>query len=1118
MANAPFPSVLRRLCGPVCDRAPGGQSDGELLDAFLAGGQEAFAALVGRHGPMVWGVCRRVVEGADAEDVFQATFLVLARCADSIRKRASLASWLHGVARRLACRARADLARRRDREQRAARRDVAGPAAEAACRELHAVLDEELARLPEAYRAALVLCYLEDLTHDEAARRLDCPAGTVKSRLSRGRELLRGRLARRGITLPLATLSLLLAAVAGPARVPAALLRRTGLVAKPGAAAGASARLAGESLRAGPAGIAKALATVLLAAALVSAAALAVRPPDAKPADRPAPGHKAERPAVDPHGDPLPEGALLRLGTVRFRHANGIQAAVLSPDGTTLATAGHDFVAVWDAATGRRRHTFRVPTPRGFGDPRSFLAFSPDGRLLACADVYRVWEVKTGREVWRLPVGATPRRPVGAPPVQGFVDTASSVAFTPDGKRLATSDSSGRVRLWDLAARKEVGQLRGGSLAVFSPDGRTVAFASPVPPGKKGGNPVTLCQADSGKELRRLQPEKIVCRAAFAPDGKTLATTAREAAHLWDVATGRLLHTLAHPKGDGQLGYVSAVAFAPDGKLLATGSDDNLVRLWAPATGRLLRTLRGHRWWVTGLAFAPGGKTLYSASWDSTVRAWDVASGKERPAAPGYDHHVRVAVSPDGTLLACAGTGGVIDLWEAATGRVRHTLRGHGTGNVVFAFVPDGQSVVSAGKDRALRRWDVATGREAGPAREAAPPKLGPVSALAVSPDGKLLASASDAGGRANRGVRVCDFATGKELHYLAQPDTTSLCFSPDGRAMATGGWDGSVRVWDLATGRARHTIPVRDEGRANLVVDAVTFSPDGRLLASGQRDGTIRLWDPATGRELRRLSGHQGPEEPGGGAVVWSVAFSPCGRLVVSGGLDGTVRLWEVASGKEVHRLLGHEGWVLTVAFGADARTVVSGSLDTTGLVWSTRPAVRPFAEGDADRAWEALAGEAAAGYRAACSLVASPEKGVALLRERLRPEQVVSGERLKKLLADLDSDQFAVRRAASRELARLGRAAEPALRAALRRAGSLEARRRLEELLEALPREDSPEALRRSRALLALELLGTTEAREVLTTLAKGTPGTPTAEGARTALERLRKRAAKAPDTGSR
>jgi RNA polymerase sigma factor (sigma-70 family) len=314
--------VLRHIRG-LAARPAGADDDRRLLERLTASRDEAaFAELVRRHGPLVLGVCRRVLRDAhDAEDAFQATFLVLARKAASISKRASVGGWLYQVAYHAALKARADAAARRRREQRAGRRPPADPLDELSGRELLAVLDEELSRLPERERAPLVLCYLEGRTRDEAARELGCPLGTLKRRLEAGRGRLRERLSRRGLALPAA---LLAAGVAGPA-VPAALAAETARAAAGGAAPAVTA-LAGEVMRALTAGKVKAAAALLLAAGVVAGASLlALRAPAA--AEEP----KAAA-AVAAPGEPAAPAADEKKETT-------FGGQVLDPDGKPAARA-----------------------------------------------------------------------------------------------------------------------------------------------------------------------------------------------------------------------------------------------------------------------------------------------------------------------------------------------------------------------------------------------------------------------------------------------------------------------------------------------------------------------------------------------------------------------------------------------------------------------------------------------------------------------------------------------------------------------------------------------------------------------------------------------------------
>jgi RNA polymerase sigma factor (sigma-70 family) len=212
--------------------------DAELLERFADQHDEAaFAALMRRHGPLVWSVCRRVLgEEHAAEDAFQATFLVLVRKARSVSKRASVRSWLYGVALRVAVRAR---------QQEGLREQSAPPrqAAEASWDDVRPVLDEEIGRLPKKYRLPIILCYLEGQSNDEAARQLNCPRGTIATRLARARDKLRSRLVRRGLTLSTTTLAAMLAENVLSAAVPMGLLAQATKAAGTGAAPVAITRL-----------------------------------------------------------------------------------------------------------------------------------------------------------------------------------------------------------------------------------------------------------------------------------------------------------------------------------------------------------------------------------------------------------------------------------------------------------------------------------------------------------------------------------------------------------------------------------------------------------------------------------------------------------------------------------------------------------------------------------------------------------------------------------------------------------------------------------------------------------------------------------------------------------
>jgi RNA polymerase sigma factor (sigma-70 family) len=1099
MANGQLTMALRHIRRMVAGTEAGGATDAELLGRFAAGRDEAaFAALVERHGPMVLGVCRRVLAAEqDAEDAFQAAFLVLARKAVSIQRRESVSRWLYEVAYRTALRARLSAARRRDRERRAETMCTPDPTAEAAWREIRPVLDEELHRLPEKYRDALVLCYLEGKSNRDAARVLGWPAGTMSRRLVRARELLRDRLAGRGVAL---SVGLLGAAVAqnASAAVPKALfvptVRAAGRFAMGQAAAGVSANataLAGGVLRTMTITRCRSLAVVILAVGLAGGGAgvllqpLSVAQPAAARGDPDAPGKAG---LVDRYGDPLPAGAIVRLGTARLRHGHNVKAVVYSPDGKLIATAAHDHtIRLWDAATGKEVRVLGDPDARlnAYAQTRWLhcLAFSPDGKMLASGDHAPAWNLNTIR-LWDVTTGQELRR------IQGHANGVTSVAFSPDGKVLASGSVDQTIRLWDPASAKELGQLQGHTDAVhsvaFSPDGKTLASAAL-------DGTVRLWDVPGMKEIRQFQGHQAGVEAVtFSLDGKTIASAGQDKTiRLWEVATGKETAQLT-----GHTEVVRCVAFTKDGRTLASGGDDQTARLWDVATGKELHQMKGNQLGIWSVAFSPDGKVVASAGIDAAVRLWDVASGKERE--PGAAHRSWVGgltFAPDGKTIFTVGRDQSIRWWEPVTGKELGHLGGGQVTSQAVAFARDGKWAVVGTWDGMVRVRELPSGKEL----RAWKGHEGQIWATALSPDGKILAT----GGREDKTVRLWDVATGNELRRLPeQPAAISVVtFAPDGKTLASICQDQAVRLWDVGTGNS-----VRELSEHPATVGSAAFSPDGKLLATGTKeDGMVRLWDLETGKLVRQFE-----KLPG---YVMAVEFSPDGRSLAAG-CWRTIAVWETATGKERARFLGHKGDVVGLAFAPGGRLLASGSSDTTGLLWDlarTGPTGEPTASkltsGDADSLWTDLAdGDGAKAYRAVWSLALAPGEAVPFIKERLRPSTGVDEKRVARLIQELDADDFAAREKASEELEKLGEAAAGELRKVMKGSSSAELRRRAEQLLSKFEGpEGSPPRLREVRAVEVLELIGTPEAGTVLQDLAKGAAGSRLTQEAKASLERL-------------
>jgi RNA polymerase sigma factor (sigma-70 family) len=556
-------SLLRRT-----GRGPAGDvADGDLLDRFSAGGdQAAFVELLGRHGPMVLGVCQRILgDTPDAEDAFQAAFLVLARKADSLDRQRPLGNWLYTVAHNLALDLKADICRRRTHERQGATVAAQEPTDDPAWREVKVVLDAELSRLPEKYRAPVVLCYLEGKTNESAARELGWPSGSMAKRLARARELLRHRLAGRGVALSTGLFATLLADRAS-AVVPPALAEGTGK---------AAAAFAGGPLTTG----------------VISARTLAL----------------AERALQATSNSWLRTGALIvvlaglmGVGTgILLGHPAADPSVPLISVEPAAAPAVHPNVL--GPVSYARRHEDAV-TAVAFAGVRMLASGSGDGTI-------RLWDISSGNELRRM---------------ARHESDVSCVAITPDGSVLASGGGDHRVGLWDTGTGKLLRWLDGADRYVtslaFSPNGKTLAVGA-------HDAEIRLWDATNGTALPTVQGSKgYVLALAYSPDGTFLAAGDRAAnVTLWNVVTGKPIHVLK-----GHKGWVLSLAFAPDSRTLASGSCDGTARIWSVAAGNESRKLEGHKGSVLSAAFTPDGRTLISAGWDRTVRLWNVATAKER--------------------------------------------------------------------------------------------------------------------------------------------------------------------------------------------------------------------------------------------------------------------------------------------------------------------------------------------------------------------------------------------------------------------------------------------------------------------------------------------------------
>jgi WD40 repeat protein len=678
---------------------------------------------------------------------------------------------------------------------------------------------------------------------------------------------------------------------------------------------------------------------------------------------------------TDLYGDPLPAGAVQRLGTVRFRHNS--TAIAYSPDGTILASGGRDnTIRLFDAASGKEIRRLIGHMPRTYSpafDGKSPLdvlvgavgdggvnsvAFSPDGKVLASGgwdDTIRLWDVQTGK----------PLRKIDAHKAM-----VGRVLFSPDGKILASRGAlDGSVRLWDPTTGTPLHKFVGLSninpwrfnhdmALAISPDSKTVATTAK--------NALVFFDIASGAELKRLPSHVYGITVAYSPDGVLLASGGVDpgqdvySLRIWDVAAGKELRKCDLPKNEPP----TYLAWDPsnNGKFAAVVAEDDM-HIFDAQTGKAVVHLK--HYWPSRVIYAKDGKTLASAGSGPTIRHWDAATGKELHLDYlGHQSGVSaVAMTADGKMIASGGDH--IRLWDPATGKLIRKIDVKG-GVSCLVFAPDGKTLASGGKNRIVHLWDV----EKGEAVHEFKGHKNILCGLAFSPDGKLLAS-----GDVQSTLRIWDVNARQETRVIDNKSGTeslSMAFGPDNKTLVcAGAWNDSsflpkpgtiikingkevkfdgvfkiqgvemtrkegyyVLEWDVTTGKTLHKF-----GGLKDTIRSLAFSPDGKLVAAASKDGKVCLWDAQTASDRLHIVAH--PKHADAAfSTSPSLAFSPDSKTLASASTDRTIRLWDVTTAKELGQFRAPDSAFHSLAFATDGKTLISGSADTNVLIWDVNAA----------------------------------------------------------------------------------------------------------------------------------------------------------------------------------
>lgn len=782
--------------------------------------------------------------------------------------------------------------------------------------------------------------------------------------------------------------------------------------------------------------------------------------------------------------EPLPEGARLRIGTTRFWHRQGAKAVAWSPNGKWVVTGGLDNVALWDAKTGALiRRVYQ-------GGAYTLLAFSPNSRILAVGQAEKgaaisLLSVPDGKEIQAIQPGP---------------GVARALVISGDSRHLIVNYRTA-VQIWDIQKKSQKRPLEGHS--------EKVRFLSI----SKNGN--VLVSADEkqifvwslkDRALTRqwkTPSERMLC-LALSPDGRYLATgDTHGKLHIWNPATGKLVHHLSHSTP------TLALAFSPNGQQLVSIEDVSTTRkvpgrdqwqevfhhrptmhLWKVESGKRIRSFGARSGQHRHMCFSPDGQKILTSG--DKAEIWSIETGKQLFPWSGHrDDVISLDVSKNGKLIASRSLDGTVRVWDARSGKQRCLAHIKGDRGYIepVSIHPSGKKLLWSNENR-FHIGNLQTGRQWLPIAHRSRFRY-----PQYSPNGNHLI-AVDA---ERKNLHLWHIDPWKPLRKWASPHVPieAIDISNDGRLLATAHYDRIAHVFALPSGKRIQSF----QGHQHWL-SGIELSPDSKTLVTSSSDNTVRLWDVKTGKARHVLRDHKGQ--------VLSVAYSPQGTMVAAGGNGKDyLQVWEVLTGQLRCALPGHLCSVEALTFSADGRELISGSEDTTILFWDlyglSKKSDKPLSQAQLRKLWDQLAhGNASVAFEAIRQMARHPRQALPLLKKHLHPAPHYPEKDLEKLITDLEHRRFAIRERAAKKLFQLEQAAEPALRAMLKKELSLDLRKQIKRLLSELdPWGTSAARLRLSRAMEVLSVLPLPEAQHHLRAMAQGAPGSHLTRLAKQALK---------------